>query len=103
FHKNIESKDFELTLSTWLDLDRPESWNGVLFWMGNNTRNALGVRWQCSAIHQRVNVEFFHYQIPHLQTLATMSFSIQESHWHDFELSVHNNLLIFDDEQGNEL
>ncbi len=92
-HRKIGNKDFEMDLSAWLDVNQPEAWSGILFWMADHTRKALGVRWKSSGIKNRVSVEFFTYTQPHTQAVETMSFPIEESHWAPVNLIARNGLL----------
>src|SRR5690606_33002258 len=91
--RDIGSRDFTLNLSSWLDMEQPEAWSGILFWMKNHIREALGVRWKASGIDRRLQVEFFQYRQPELSTIVRQSFSIDESRWADVMLKVNGQNL----------
>lgn len=81
FHQPAPAREFELRLSTWLDLEMEEAWSGVVFWMPNNIHNAAGVRWKASGRLNQLTVQIFHYHTPELAPLAEKTFPLASGGW----------------------
>ena len=94
FHKPLQ-KNFELSLSSWMDISRPESWNGIVFWMGDNIKRAVGVRWKTIGVKNELSVQMFNYHFPHANPILKRSLPIDNSHWADIKHSVQDNQISF--------
>lgn len=91
FHQPIGGKEFELTCSSWLELQMEESWTGITFWMQSNDVRAMGVRWKPSYKTNTVTCEIFQYTKPELHVLQTKTYPIDISRWADIKLVVKEN------------
>ncbi len=92
-HQKIPAKDFELTCSSWLELDMEPAWSGITFWM-NDVHRAMGVRWQPSHITNQITLEIFQYghtQAYEIRTIKSVNYPISQSKWAAVKLSVQDN------------
>lgn len=88
FHQPIGANDFELTCSTWLELDMEPAWTGITFWMKGNNHQAAGIRWRADGIQHKLIVEIIIYSTPELRTQKSIVYDISESRWSAVHLQV---------------